>query len=247
MSNVFAKYNNSQVPSTMLNFGEFILNNNKQQQGNTNTNTTNTSMGVAVHLEFFLDTSTIVAMCSACTNNYAAILSSSPSSLQSFNNNVFLQNQLQLEAQNAAKGEALLPHFTTLLAWNDNYNNQVLNNNEAQQQPIGITCKLYIARAALDEVNVIIQGFAGPLERQRAEQLLSRLVIVEQQQVAPSTRVMALKESKRVKASDKLVFGIADAMHIPIITADAGFVTAASAQGVLLNALVHPSRSLVGI
>nr|WP_239149009.1 DUF1308 domain-containing protein [Streptomyces sp. SID12501] len=56
----------------------------------------------------------------------------------------------------------------------------------------------------------------------------------------------ALKPSKRVGAEDIQIFGTADAMGIPIFTADAKFVRAAGIQGVSFNAIVHAPASWIG-
>jgi hypothetical protein len=63
----------------------------------------------------------------------------------------------------------------------------------------------------------------------------------------PSQRVMAMRQTGRIKYTDQVIFGTGDNLGIPTITGDAGFVRAASAQGVNLNVLLHVPKSFQGI
>jgi hypothetical protein len=62
----------------------------------------------------------------------------------------------------------------------------------------------------------------------------------------PSSRVAALNITRSVGANDIQIFGTADRMNIPIFTSDAKFLRGASAQGVDLDAIVHPPVSFLG-
>jgi hypothetical protein len=67
---------------------------------------------------------------------------------------------------------------------------------------------------------------AGPEEAARAQRFLQRVEIIPD---APSSRAVALRETRRVGAADKVIFGTGDQLGIPTMTNDAKFVRGATA------------------
>ena len=61
----------------------------------------------------------------------------------------------------------------------------------------------------------------GPAEAARAQRLMRRVEIIPDN---PSVRAMALRETRRVGAADKIIFGTGDQLGIPTMTSDAKFV-----------------------
>ena len=62
----------------------------------------------------------------------------------------------------------------------------------------------------------------------------------------PSARAMALRETRRVGAADKVIFGTGDQLGIPTMTSDAKFVRGAAAQGVDFTVILHDPVPLRG-
>ena len=101
--------------------------------------------------------------------------------------------------------------------------------------------QLVCCRSAERAFVSIVNTVGGPSEQERATQLLSRIHVVEDL-TAPAT---ALLESRgKVRGRSAAVFGTGEALRIPTVTANTGFVRAAAGQGVKLTALTHGSRAL---
>jgi hypothetical protein len=95
------------------------------------------------------------------------------------------------------------------------------------------------ALARLDE-----KGFLGPTEKGYVNDLLNKVRIIPDD---PSARAMALTVTKKVGANDKLIFGTADKLGMPIFTADEKFLVGAMHQGVVFDAIVHPPINTIGV
>ena len=103
--------------------------------------------------------------------------------------------------------------------------------------------EMVMPQTAVTEFQGAATRLAGPIEKASVADLMRRVTIVADN---PSSRVAALNTTKSVGANDIQIFGTADRMNIPIFTSDAKFLRGASAQGVDLNAIVHPPSSFVG-
>jgi len=84
---------------------------------------------------------------------------------------------------------------------------------------------------------------AGPEEAARAQRFLHRVEIIPD---APSARAVALRETRRVGAADKVIFGTGDQLGIPTMTSDAKFVRGAAAQGIHFAVILHDPMPLRG-
>jgi hypothetical protein len=84
---------------------------------------------------------------------------------------------------------------------------------------------------------------AGPAEAARAQRFMRRVEIIPDN---PSVRAMALRETRRVGAADKVIFGTGDQLSIPTITSDTKFVRGAAAQGVDFVVILHNPVPLRG-
>lgn len=105
-------------------------------------------------------------------------------------------------------------------------------------------CNLVMCQTAFGEFDDAVTRLAGPTEKAAADALASRLTIVPDN---PSARAMGLSLSRRVGANDRVVFGTADAMGVPIYTSDVNFLRGAAAQGVWFDSVVHPPASPRGL
>ncbi len=84
---------------------------------------------------------------------------------------------------------------------------------------------------------------AGPAEAARAQRFMRRVEIIPDH---PSVRAMALRETRRVGAADKVIFGTGDQLGIPTMTSDTKFVRGARAQGVDFVVILHDPVPLRG-
>lgn len=84
---------------------------------------------------------------------------------------------------------------------------------------------------------------AGSAEAARAQRLMRRVEIIPDN---PSIRAMALRETRRVGAADKVIFGTGDQLGIPTMTSAAKFVRGAAAQGVNFVVILHDPVPLRG-
>ncbi|KAI0984175.1 hypothetical protein GJ496_001130 [Pomphorhynchus laevis] len=101
--------------------------------------------------------------------------------------------------------------------------------------------EMVACRTALDEFQEIVTVVGGPNERKRADELLKRVTIVEDQ---PSERAMALAESARVRNRTKIIFGTGDTLRIITSTSNTSFLRSAAQQGARFAVYVHESYPL---
>ncbi|CAF0728890.1 unnamed protein product [Didymodactylos carnosus] len=87
--------------------------------------------------------------------------------------------------------------------------------------------ELYVCQTAYDEFNDIIQSIGGENEKIRAKELLENMTLMPD---CPSERAMALQESVKIKPKTKVIFGSGDTIKAITMTANRGFVRAASEQ-----------------
>ena len=95
--------------------------------------------------------------------------------------------------------------------------------------------------AALAAFDHIVQTIAGPNEAARAEALRATVEVVD---AAPSPRLAALERTAKVRDRSIATFGAGDALRVPVVSANSGFVRAAAEQGVVVDAVLHPARAL---
>lgn len=101
--------------------------------------------------------------------------------------------------------------------------------------------RLVCCRSAHAAFTSIVNTVGGAAERRRAELLLQRVTLVEDASCAVTA---ALLQRGRVSSRAAAVFGTGEALRLPTVTANTGFVRAAAGQGVRLTALTHGSRAL---
>lgn len=92
------------------------------------------------------------------------------------------------------------------------------------------------------ELNKMVR-VAGPEETARTKRFLDKVEVIPDN---PWQRAIALKETKKVGANDKIIFGTGNNIHAPTITSDAKFLRGAEAQRVKFDAIVHDPVPLTG-
>lgn len=102
----------------------------------------------------------------------------------------------------------------------------------------GIVCK-----SVVSEFEELVSMYAGPNEKHRAEQLLKRLMVVNDN---PTERVMGLPTTRKLAMKNKIVFGTGDRWGAPTLTANMGFVRAVAQSGMSLSTIEHSPRALTG-
>ncbi len=103
--------------------------------------------------------------------------------------------------------------------------------------------ELVMSRTAREEFRVIVDRWAGPLEKARADELLERVRRVGDNW---SGRAARLRETGNIEASDIDILGTYDWLDIPAFTTDARAIRAAGAQGVQFNVTLVPAGRLTG-
>ncbi|KNC49873.1 UPF0415 protein C7orf25 [Thecamonas trahens ATCC 50062] len=101
--------------------------------------------------------------------------------------------------------------------------------------------RLVVCETALASLQAILDTVAGPGERARAEALLANVAIVPDEL---SERMASLRPTLRIKPRARVVFGVGDALGVPTLTANNGFVRAAAQQGYNFKAIVIMARAL---
>lgn len=101
--------------------------------------------------------------------------------------------------------------------------------------------KIVACMTALENFQEIVKISGGPLEKERAEELIDGITIVPD---IVSGRVSSLRETAAVKAKAKIIFGTGDSLKAVTLTSNRKFIQAAKQQGVVVSALLHPPRSL---
>ncbi|XP_041805359.1 UPF0415 protein C7orf25 homolog [Chelmon rostratus] len=101
--------------------------------------------------------------------------------------------------------------------------------------------ELFACRAAVHDFQVILDTLGGPEEKERAQKLLARLHLVDDQ---PSERTLHLTPSAKVNHRSLMIFGTGDSLRAVTMTANSRFVRAAANQGVRYSVFIHQPRAL---
>lgn len=101
--------------------------------------------------------------------------------------------------------------------------------------------ELFACESAVKDFQVILDTLGGPGEKKRAALLLERISVVPDQ---PSERALRLVPSSKINSRSVAIFGTGDALKAITMTANSGFVRAASNQGVKFSVFIHQPRAL---
>lgn len=101
--------------------------------------------------------------------------------------------------------------------------------------------ELFACRAAVHDFQAILDTLGGPGEKDRAQKLLARLHLVDDQ---PSERTVHLTRTAKVNERSLMIFGTGDALRAVTMTANSRFVRAAANQGVRYSVFIHQPRAL---
>lgn len=101
--------------------------------------------------------------------------------------------------------------------------------------------ELFACRAAVHDFQVILDTLGGPNEKERAQKLLARLHLVDDQ---PSERTVQLTRTAKVNERSLMIFGTGDTLRAVTMTANSRFVRAAANQGVRYSVFIHQPRAL---
>ncbi|XP_052826354.1 UPF0415 protein C7orf25 homolog isoform X2 [Octopus bimaculoides] len=101
--------------------------------------------------------------------------------------------------------------------------------------------KLCCCETAMRHFWTILDTLGGQSERQRAEELISKVKVVPDR---PSQRAHSLPLTSKLKERSKIIFGTGDSLKAVTMTANSGYVRAAENQGVTFAVFIHASRAL---
>ncbi|AWP03548.1 putative UPF0415 protein C7orf25 -like [Scophthalmus maximus] len=101
--------------------------------------------------------------------------------------------------------------------------------------------ELFACRAAVTDFQLILDTLGGPSEKERAQTLLARLRVVDDQ---PSERTLRLTTSAKVNQRSLTIFGTGDSLRAVTMTANSRFVRAAANQDVRYSVFIHQPRAL---
>lgn len=101
--------------------------------------------------------------------------------------------------------------------------------------------ELFACRAAVHDFQAILDTLGGPGEKERAQKLLARLRLVDDQ---PSERTLQLTPSAKINQRSLMIFGTGDSLRAVTMTANSRFIRAAANQGVRYSVFVHQPRAL---
>uniref|UniRef100_A0A1A7XU24 Chromosome 7 open reading frame 25 n=2 Tax=Iconisemion striatum TaxID=60296 RepID=A0A1A7XU24_9TELE len=101
--------------------------------------------------------------------------------------------------------------------------------------------QLFACCAAVHDFQVILETLGGPGEKERAQKLLARLHLVDDQ---PSERTLRLKPSAKINRRSLMIFGSGDTLKAVTMTANSRFIRAAANQGVCFSVFIHQPRAL---
>uniref|UniRef100_A0A3B3VJA0 Chromosome 7 open reading frame 25 n=1 Tax=Poecilia latipinna TaxID=48699 RepID=A0A3B3VJA0_9TELE len=101
--------------------------------------------------------------------------------------------------------------------------------------------QLFACHAAVTDFRTILDTLGGPGEKERAQTLLARLHLVDDQ---PSERSRRLTLSAKVNRRSLAIFGTGDFLRAVTMTANSRFVRAAANQGVRYSVFIHQPRAL---
>ena len=101
--------------------------------------------------------------------------------------------------------------------------------------------RLMASAAASSDFLQILRTLGGAKEKERADRLMERVVVVTDR---PSPRSLALRPSAAVSPRSVAIFGTGDAHRAVTMTANRKFVRAAANQGVRFSVFIHEPRAL---
>jgi len=101
--------------------------------------------------------------------------------------------------------------------------------------------QLLCCRSAMEDFKTILATLGGEGERARADQLVARVTVVDDQE---SSRSSQLEHSGKINDRSRTIFGTGDVLKVVTVTANTGFIRAARGQGVAFSVLTHESRAL---
>lgn len=101
--------------------------------------------------------------------------------------------------------------------------------------------ELFACESAVKDFRVILETLGGPGEKNRAVSLLERVTVVPDQ---PSERALQLVLSSKINSRSLTIFGTGDTLKAITMTANSGFVRAATNQGVKFSVFIHQPRAL---
>ena len=101
--------------------------------------------------------------------------------------------------------------------------------------------ELVCCESAMKDFKTIIDTLGGESERCRAEDLMRRVHVVEDQ---TSDKTEKLRSSGKIKSRSLTIFSTGDNLRIMTVTANTGFLRAAAGQGVSFSTITHESRAL---
>ncbi|XP_054452386.1 UPF0415 protein C7orf25 homolog [Anoplopoma fimbria] len=101
--------------------------------------------------------------------------------------------------------------------------------------------QLFACRAAVRDFQLILDTLGGAGEKVRAQTLLARLRVVDDE---PSERTLRLTHSAKVNHRSLMIFGTGDSLRAVTMTANSRFVRAAANQGVRYSVFIHQPRAL---
>lgn len=101
--------------------------------------------------------------------------------------------------------------------------------------------ELFACHAAVSDFQLILDTLGGPGEKERAQQLLERVHLVDDQ---PSARTQRLTPSAKINQRSLMIFGTGDSLRAVTMTANSRFVRAAANQGVRYSVFIHQPRAL---
>ncbi|XP_072455217.1 UPF0415 protein C7orf25 homolog [Notamacropus eugenii] len=101
--------------------------------------------------------------------------------------------------------------------------------------------ELFACESAVRDFQAILDTLGGPGERERAARLIERISVVPDQ---PSERALRLVTSSKINSRSLTIFGTGDTLKAITMTANSGFVRAATNQGVKFSVFIHQPRAL---
>jgi len=101
--------------------------------------------------------------------------------------------------------------------------------------------ELLCCHSAMQDFKTILATLGGEGERIRADELIARVTVVDDQESLRSSR---LEYSGKINERSRTIFGTGDLLRVVTITANTGFIRAAQGQGVTFAVLTHESRAL---
>uniref|UniRef100_A0A6B2L838 DUF1308 domain-containing protein n=1 Tax=Arcella intermedia TaxID=1963864 RepID=A0A6B2L838_9EUKA len=101
--------------------------------------------------------------------------------------------------------------------------------------------KMIVTQTAWEKFMGILEVIGGDSERQRAQELLQKVTIVEN---SPSERSKKLKLGPKIKQHHIDIFGTGDQYKASTLTANQAIVRAAAEQGIEFSVFLHPARAL---